>query len=1264
MDVYIDGGKIVQQYTNAAAAVFPKKAYITLSFNLKTPSPLPKDLMDHPGAVPVSASKVVDVSFSTSRLAPPIMEVKDGSAYFIADPNDMEYASQLSDYAGFGWLLIRAISYSTTYKDVAMVNGVEVQVDPEFEVPGLILNNNGSQLFEVDLFPAIGLSVNFEFPNRLVAGASNNETMESGTVNGAPGLKLTPEAKYGNLTFDPASDSTDSDGRVVFEAATDLGSFGGAGSLADQVRVRGANVTSPWQSVTIYFATVVAPDGSVTMGGSPLTSGAHLKAGDVVALGNGASVDIAFANGAVGGYSNNFSEQPVNITISASGPNAAAQALARLPSGQQIMTFVMKKSVSFAVKQTFGFGFVGGQGISYAVNKMYDWSVGSNSLRTGAETSAPRESTPNDSLTAYLMDDGSLRVENRGAPMEVTGPGGSVILPQGTGVTGSATGVFSPVSSISRALGLGIPVSLASVPITITPGQGSVLQTQTPLVSFEYPHENNNPISEFSTRLNGVLVSPYMSTGAISTTWKIPPALQLEEGTNTIEASLLTGVGNRRTSASVQVTAGANPTVPTGLVANSGKQSVILRWNANVEPDLAGYRVYRASSAGGAPQAISTYTVTHPIFVDTTPITPTAGYYSVSAVDRTGNSSGATQPISATLASALPVLTPAAVSGLSAAAGDRSVSVAASYTDTNTLAWKLTRAEAAGGPFSDVPTTGQLLAGPRFVDESVMNGRSYWYRLTPLGYDLREGTPAVTGPVTPTDLAPASPGGLTAFVDQDVLSLRWNPSKEQDLAGYNVWRAAPGNSFTKQNAVLLAGPTYTETLSLDSLYAWRVSAVDAAGNESQRSPSIMADGRRSDRKQFLLVTQSITGTISASPTGQEHQNGASVTLTAVPLQGYAFIRWSGDLQGSDNPKTITLTADTSVSAVFEELAFPGAVPVITFAGSGAAAYLDGTGESAAFSSPGGVSVDSSGNVYVADYRNNRIRKISSAGVVTTLAGSGEAGSQDGQGASASFNLPLGVAADGSGNVYVADQDNSLIRKITPTGTVSTLAGSGFRGHNDGAGPEAMFYYPSAVALDASGNVYVADSLNNAIRKVTPAGVVTTLAGSSRGNLDGTGSQAQFSEPRGVAVDRTGQNVYVADSGNHSIRRVTADGVVTTIAGSGTAGDQDGTGSLSSFNSPRGLAVDGSGNIYVADNENHRVRKVTPAGTVTTIAGAAPGFRDGAKALLNNPLGVAVNGSGMLYVGDYGNNRIRAMSIAPNIYFRMYLPVTTRSSAGW
>ncbi|HXI11483.1 MAG TPA: NHL repeat-containing protein [Thermoanaerobaculia bacterium] len=325
-----------------------------------------------------------------------------------------------------------------------------------------------------------------------------------------------------------------------------------------------------------------------------------------------------------------------------------------------------------------------------------------------------------------------------------------------------------------------------------------------------------------------------------------------------------------------------------------------------------------------------------------------------------------------------------------------------------------------------------------------------------------------------------------------------------------------------------------------------------------------------------------------------------------------------------------------------------------FAGPRAGAgFEDGTGSAARFSQPFGVATDSSGNVYVADTNNHTIRKITPAGVVTTLAGlAGSSGSADGTGSAARFNGPSGVATDSSGNVYVADFANRTIRKVTPSGAVTTLAGlaeSG--GSTDGIGSEARFNSPRGVAIDSSGNVYVADTNNYTIRKITPAGAVTTLAGLAfgSGSADGTGSAARFLFPRGVATDSSG-NVYVADSDNHTIRKITTAGVVTTLAGlAGNFGSADGTASAARFYDPRGVATDSSGNVYVADTSNSTIRKITPAGVVTTLAGLAAvfGSADGtaSAARFGRPEGVATDSSGNVYVADTGNHTIRKITPA-------------------
>jgi len=367
----------------------------------------------------------------------------------------------------------------------------------------------------------------------------------------------------------------------------------------------------------------------------------------------------------------------------------------------------------------------------------------------------------------------------------------------------------------------------------------------------------------------------------------------------------------------------------------------------------------------------------------------------------------------------------------------------------------------------------------------------------------------------------------------------------------------------------------------------------------------------------------------------------SANITGLtPGTTYYLRAYAVNSSGTGYGGVIKFTTSVGLSAITTN--------VTTFAGNGTAGYLDAMGLAAEFNSPQGLSVDGNGNVYVSD-GFSLIREITPSGAVTTVAGGLTIGYTDGAGATAQFYGPAGSAFDTQGNLYIADVGNNVIRKVTPGGVVSTYAGTGNAGYRNGAATSAhlnntsdslaIFNNPQGVAVDAAGNVYVADRGNSVIRKITPAGRVTTLAGArSRGFIDATDESAAFNNPSGVAVDASG-NVYVADQGNSSLRKITPAGVVTTIVGNPSQ--------TTILNYPSAIAIDKTGNVYIAD-EGGRIFEFTTGNSLDLLAGTSniAGFVNGSgtTALFSDPQSIAVDANGNIYVADQNNNCIRKITV--------------------
>ncbi len=330
----------------------------------------------------------------------------------------------------------------------------------------------------------------------------------------------------------------------------------------------------------------------------------------------------------------------------------------------------------------------------------------------------------------------------------------------------------------------------------------------------------------------------------------------------------------------------------------------------------------------------------------------------------------------------------------------------------------------------------------------------------------------------------------------------------------------------------------------------------------------------------------------------------------------------------------------------------------TIAGNGSNTYSGdgGLATNAALNTPRGVSVDSSGNVFIADSNNNRVRKVSSGGVITTVAGKTTNGFVGDGGLATNARLydPIRVTVDGSGNLFISDYFNERIRKVNTSGIINTVAGNGTNGFSGDGGlaVNASLSSPGSVAVNASGNFFIAD-FSGRIRKVNTSGIISTVAGSGLGGGyagdGGAASQAMLNSPNSVAVDSTGA-LFITDTSNHRIRKVAANGIISTVAGNGTNGfsGDGGAATNASLNSPGEIAFDGSGTLYFADTLNHRIRKVTPNGIISTVAGNGTNAFSGdggaaTNASLNSPFGIAFDAIGNLFIADTQNHRIRKMN---------------------
>ncbi|HLP01140.1 MAG TPA: immunoglobulin domain-containing protein, partial [Opitutaceae bacterium] len=546
----------------------------------------------------------------------------------------------------------------------------------------------------------------------------------------------------------------------------------------------------------------------------------------------------------------------------------------------------------------------------------------------------------------------------------------------------------------------------------------------------------------------------------------------------------------------------------------------------------------------------------------------------------------------------------------------------------------------------------------------------------PLSYQWKKGGANISGATSATysiaSAAAGDAGTYTVVVSNSAGSATSNGATLTVNAASTV--TAPSITTQPSSQTVTVGSSVSFSVAASGTaplnYQWKKGGADISGATS--ATYSIASAATGDAGTYTVVVSNSAGSATSNSVTLTVNAASTVTAPSITTQPASVTVLAG--QSATFTVTASGTAPLSYQWLRDGATISGATSasytINAVAANDAGAYTvvvtnsagSVTSNSATLALASGIfphltalTFDGSGRLYATDSTNDTVQRIAADGTVYLVAGTtGSAGSTNGTGSAARFNQPGGVVATRDGVLYVADTANALIRRIATNGTVTTFAGNAaLRGNVNGNGTAATFSAPTGLALDSAGNLYVADATNHTIRKITSSGAVTTFAGQAGtpGSANGSATSARFNTPTAVAVDSSG-NVYVADTNNNTVRKINAGGTVTTLAGlSGVSGATDGNGADALFNQPQGLALDAAGNLYVADTGNSSVRKITSNGTVTTVAGLSTvssenngtGSSGANDSLFNHPLALAVGSNGALYVGDTGAAAVRTVS---------------------